>query len=315
MTGADSPANETELSSPAMSGTRTLRRGAITVYDYRCPYGPDDAPFPEAHSGYSLSYVRRGSFGYRAGGESAVLVPGALLVGAPGEEYCCTHDHSPSGGTADECLSFHFTPETLAELGFEGTRLARHWRSGAVAPQPALAVLGEWGQSVAASGAFAALEEVALLLAQRFLALDEPAPARHTPTPQDRRRAIEAAHWLEERAASAVDLATAAAAAGLSPFHFLRLFRAVLGVTPYQFLLRSRLRRATRLLATTDLPVTEIAFESGFADLSNFVRTFRRAAELPPLAFRRRSRRDRKNLQDAAGVRGGSSPSTERRSR
>lgn len=271
----------------------------MTVYDYRCPYGRDDAPFPEAHSGFSLSFVRRGSFGYRARGESALLVAGAILVGAPDEEYVCSHDHAHGSGAADECLSFHFSTAALAELGFEGTRLARAWRSGAIAPQPAFAVLGEWGQSVVDRRSFAALDEVALLLAERYLARADGAelPASRPPSAADRRRAAESALWLERHAGEEVDLASAAQQVGLSPFHFLRLFRAVLGVTPHQYLLRSRLRRAARLLVGSELPVTDVALEAGFADLSNFVRTFRRAADLTPLAFRRRARRDRKILQ------------------
>jgi AraC-like DNA-binding protein len=72
----------------------------------------------------------------------------------------------------------------------------------------------------------------------------------------------------------------------------------VLGVTPHQYLLRSRLRHAARLLADDDRPVTQIALDVGFADLSNFVRTFHRAAGVPPRAFRRAARGDRKILQD-----------------
>ena len=67
----------------------------------------------------------------------------------------------------------------------------------------------------------------------------------------------------------------------ISPFHFLRLFTDVLGVTPHQYLVRSRLRHAARLLADDDSPITEIAYDVGFGDLSNFVRTFHRAAGVP----------------------------------
>ena len=49
-----------------------------------------------------------------------------------------------------------------------------------------------------------------------------------------------------------IDLEDAAAQAGISPFHFLRLFANVLGVTPHQYLVRSRLRHAARLLADDD---------------------------------------------------------------
>jgi AraC family transcriptional regulator len=104
---------------------------------------------------------------------------------------------------------------------------------------------------------------------------------------KDRRRAIDAALWLEANFKEAVNLEDAARQAGLSPFHFLRVFSKVVGVTPHQYLLRLRLREAARLLAEGSRPVTDVAFDAGFADLSNFVRTFRRAAGLPPRAFRK----------------------------
>ena len=117
-------------------------------------------------------------------------------------------------------------------------------------------------------------------------------------TPRDRRRAIETALWIDAHAQQPINLESTAQVAGLSPFHFLRLFSKVLGVTPHQYLVRSRLRRAARLLAEDDRPITEVAFEVGFADLSNFVRTFHRAAGISPKGFRRASRGNSKILQD-----------------
>ncbi len=67
--------------------------------------------------------------------------------------------------------------------------------------------------------------------------------------------------------------------------------------------MRSRLRRAARCLAEGDAPITDVAFDCGFADLSNFVRSFRRAAGVSPRAFRRGTRADRKNLQERLAVR------------
>ena len=76
----------------------------------------------------------------------------------------------------------------------------------------------------------------------------------------------------------------------------------MLGVTPHQYLVRSRLRRAARLLAEEDRSITDIALDVGFADLSNFVRTFHRAAGVSPRAFRRAARGDRKILQERLGA-------------
>nr|WP_244238225.1 helix-turn-helix domain-containing protein [Corallococcus terminator] len=58
-----------------------------------------------------------------------------------------------------------------------------------------------------------------------------------------------------------------------------------------------RLRQAARLLST-DAPITRIAYDVGFRDLSNFVRTVRRAAGVSPRAFRQASRGERKILQE-----------------
>jgi AraC-like DNA-binding protein len=122
----------------------------------------------------------------------------------------------------------------------------------------------------------------------------EPAPAKA----RDRRRAVETALWIDANSHQEIALERAAGEAGISPFHFLRLFASVLGVTPHQYLVRSRLRHAARLLADDDRPITEIAYDVGFGDLSNFVRTFHRAAGVSPRRFREASRGMRKIFQD-----------------
>ncbi len=78
----------------------------------------------------------------------------------------------------------------------------------------------------------------------------------------------------------------------------------MLGVTPQQYLVRSRLRRAVRLLADGARSISDVALDVGFGDLSNFVRTFHRAAGVSPRRFRQAARGDRKIFQDrlAAGA-------------
>ncbi len=109
---------------------------------------------------------------------------------------------------------------------------------------------------------------------------------------------METALWIDAHSHQQIDLDAAAAQADISPFHFLRLFSSVLGVTPHQYLVRSRLRHAARLLADDDLSVTDVAYDVGFGDLSNFVRTFHRAAGVSPRKFREASRGMRKIFQE-----------------
>ena len=121
---------------------------------------------------------------------------------------------------------------------------------------------------------------------------------------RDRRRAVRVALWLDAHAhREPIDLAQAAHEAGVSAFHFLRLFAAVTGVTPHQYLVRARLRRAARLLAEDAAPIAAVAYEVGFGDLSNFVRSFRRAAGVSPRQFRSAAHADRKIVQDRLAAR------------
>jgi AraC family transcriptional regulator len=262
--------------------TTPVNSGAVRVIDCRCRAGPDDRSFPEQHETYSISYVRRGSFGCRTRGQTFELVAGSFLLGSPGDEYVCTHEHHGGG---DECLSFHFDADLLETLGLP----ARSWRSGALPPLAGLGVLAEEAQAAADVGDALALDERGTLLAARFLELIAGAtPSPRVPSARDRRRVVRAALWLEAHAHEPLDLKRAAAVAGVSGYHFLRLFAQVTGVTPHQYLVRSRLRRATRLLLQAERGIAEIAYEAGFGDLSNFIRTFRRAAGSAPRQFQQR---------------------------
>lgn len=263
----------------------------MSVTDYRCAVGPSDAPFVERHGGFDLAYVRNGSFGYRARGESFELVAGAVLVGHPGDEFMCTHDHVQG----DECLFFQLAPALVDTV--DGR--AEIWRTGRVPPLPELMVLGELAQAAAEGRSHVGLDEVGMLLAARLV---EVVSGRKRNPPEARvrarRRAVDAALWLDTHSHEPVDLEGTAKEVGLSAFHFLRLFASVLGVTPHQYLVRSRLRHAARLLADDTRSITEIALEVGFGDLSNFVRTFHRAAGVSPRGYRRATKGDRKFFQD-----------------
>ena len=278
-----------------MIRTTLLKHRAISVSEFRCTAVPGDKPFAEQFDCHSVSYVRKGSFGCQSRGRSFELVTGSVLVGFPGDEYVCTHDHV----CGDECLSFFLEPELVETIG--GRREA--WRVGAAPPLPELMVLGELAQAAADGRSDIALDEIGHLFASRFVdAVSERTRKPVAIKARDRRRAVETAQWIEANSDQAIDLDAAAKQAGISPFHFLRLFSKVLGVTPHQYLVRSRLRHAARLLSDEDIAITDIAYDVGFGDLSNFVRTFHRAAGLSPGAFRDAARGKRKILQASAAL-------------
>ena len=276
---------------------------SLHIFDYRCDIGIGARPFVEQHARASISFVRKGSFGYRTRGRYFELVAGSALIGRAGDDYVCSHDHV----CGDECLSLQLAPELVEQIGDHKSI----WMVGALPPMPELMVMAELADAAVTRRSALAVDEAGLMMAERFVrimgnaggaksAASDRKPAINPA--RDRRRAVEAALWLEEHVNETVDLETVSRQAGLSPFHFLRLFARVLGVTPHQYLVRCRLRQAARLLAEPARSVTDIAFDVGFEDLSNFVRTFRRAAGVSPLRFRkavlRGSGAERKILQE-----------------
>ncbi|WP_424629093.1 helix-turn-helix transcriptional regulator [Bradyrhizobium sp. SYSU BS000235] len=264
----------------------------LSVVDYRCSMGPDDTPFVEQHRCHSLSYVRKGSFGYDSRGCSHDLVAGSVMVGHMGDEYVCSHEHYACG---DECLSFQLSSAFADDIGLSQNAL----RIGCAPPLPELMIYGELAQAAGCGENDIGVDEAAILFVTRFLESISAKSKRATTVPaRDRRRAVESAMWIDDNSDQPLDLETTAKAAGVSSFHFLRLFSNVLGVTPHQYLVRARLRHAARLLADDTRSVTDIAFDVGFGDLSNFVRTFHRAAGVSPRRFREAARGDRKILQD-----------------
>ena len=265
-----------------METTTLLQRDSMVVTDHRCDLVVPAAPYTEHHEHFCLSYVRKGTFGYRSRGQSHALVTGSVLVGRPGDDYVCTHEH----GGGDECLSFR-----LSDALVDAIARPAAWGVCSLPPLAELVVLGELAQASARGENELGLDEVGMLLVARFGEVVSGTKRRDGASPADRRRAVDAAMWIEEHAACEIDLERAAKEARLSSFHFLRVFTGVLGVTPHQYLVRARLRRAARLLLDDARPITEIAFAVGFNDLSNFVRTFHRAAGVSPRAFRDLGRR------------------------
>lgn len=77
---------------------------------------------------------------------------------------------------------------------------------------------------------------------------------------------------------------------GVTEAHFARSFKQAFGVPPHRYLLTRRIERATALLRDTDLPITEIAFQTGWASLGTFGRTFRDITGESPGAIRTRER-------------------------
>ena len=91
---------------------------------------------------------------------------------------------------------------------------------------------------------------------------------------------------IDRHFAKALTINKLAALARLSPFHFIRSFRAAYGQTPHQYLRDRRVERAKELLATTVIPVTEVCDKVGFRSLGSFTTLFRKQTGETPAEYR-----------------------------
>jgi AraC family transcriptional activator FtrA len=93
--------------------------------------------------------------------------------------------------------------------------------------------------------------------------------------------------WLQAHLNETVTVRDLAARAAMSPRTFARRFVASTGATPYQWIVRERVRLAQRLLETSDLPVEAVARKSGFCTAGNLRKHFGRVLRTSPQAYRR----------------------------
>jgi len=95
---------------------------------------------------------------------------------------------------------------------------------------------------------------------------------------------------LRENLGGTVRLVDLAKECGLSVGHFARSFKAAFGISSHQWLVRQRIDRAKELLTQTNLPLTDVAAQSGFGDQAAFTRTFHRIVGASPGRWRREHR-------------------------
>jgi AraC family transcriptional regulator len=271
---------------PGRTAPHIVARGdGWTVADVMCTCGPDDRPFEEQHTHYSIAIVLAGSFQYRSATGRGLMTPGSLMLGNHGQCFECGHDH----GEGDRCVSFFFEPEYFEgavtdcvrrghNLDFNVARLPPLREMAAVVARAAAGVM---------EPREVAWEEIGIELAARAISLAAGATSDHACVPRDAEaRVTRTVRTIDRHPDAALTLGNLARAAGLSPYHFLRTFERLTGVTPHQYVLRARLREAAVRLAGEADKVLDIALDCGFGDVSNFNRAFRTEFGVSPRVYR-----------------------------
>lgn len=263
--------------------------GDWAVAEYICKAGPDERPFEERHNTFSIALVTEGTFRYRSQQGTSLLYPGALLLGNFGTCYECGHDHS----TGDRCFAFHYWPALFEEIATSMTGAATFTFGAPTMPATAGALpVFATARNLDVMRDRDGLEETAITVLESVLGAARDVPPRpQSLSALDERRISEAIDLIDRHSAEALTLDGLSRAVSMSKYHFLRTFRRITGHSPHQYLLHRRLVRAAERLATTVEPVSAIAFDVGFGDLSTFNAQFRRAFREAPTRFRERHRR------------------------
>jgi AraC-like DNA-binding protein len=272
----------------AAGGTtaRPLAQGnGWSVADVVCTSGPEDQPFTERHTHYSIAIVLAGSFQYRSDAGDALMTPGSLLLGNPGGCFECGHEHAEG----DRCLSFRYEREYFERLIADaGHRLQREFAAPRIPPVRQLAPVVATAAAKVVSYNALSWEELAIGLATRAVGLDA-GVSNNARTPVNAvARVTRTVRRIDEHPEAALPLDTLARDAGLSVYHFLRTFERLTGVTPHQYLVRARLREAAIRLSAGRDRILDIALDCGFGDVSNFNRAFRTEFGVNPRAYRDR---------------------------
>jgi AraC family transcriptional regulator len=262
-----------------------VRTDAVTLR--RFDHAPDVVhrdPERERAARHGVNFVEAGSFRVRTTGVWQEVTAGSLFVTTPGLEFSCEHD---ADHPVDRCLSLWYSEEAV-----ESARSSITLANSPVRPltnrqaflQRALGTCGQGDEARAEALSGALLWSLAAGARQPLF---RPARMAWYAARVDRAKAM-----IEARYAEPLSLSALARDAGMSVFHFARIFGELEGRPPHRFLTDVRLAHAQARLQD-GAGVTETCFAVGFGSLSHFVTTFRRRYGTRPSDVRRNRRADR----------------------
>jgi len=253
----------------------------------------DGAPFaparPAAHPAVEISWVETGNVHYAIGARDVDAVAGAIVV-VPRDT-----EHTTSFGARVRAGALWVAGDVIDEIADAVGRpgAARALEPGLLRASAEPIEVATLARMLSAE--LAAAEPGALLAAEALLEAIVIRTLRatrlgHAATGARSPGIAAAVDLVRTRYAEPLDVEDLARAAGMSRFHFSRIFRREVGSSPYRYLMGVRLERAAELLRGGRHDVTQAALEVGFADLGRFARAFRARFGCTPSRARRPGR-------------------------
>jgi len=239
---------------------------------------------------YSLVYLARGSFSFTAPDCSGKLVPNTFLLVNPATSAKYLARNA-------SLLSLELSPalviDCAARTRLAGASSSVTFRAGETLSDRTISRVAadliheisevERGHEAAIA---ALVEQLVIHVLRHYSILKRTDALEFSRVGLIDRRLRRAVELMLAQLDEELSLKDLAAASCLSQFHFARLFKKATGFTPHAYLAALRTTTAQRLLAETDLSITEISLRVGFASPSHFAKAFRQTTGLSPRAFR-----------------------------
>lgn len=266
-------------------------RQEFSPYGFTCvKWTPTAMPKPDRHNEIELNYLSSGSVTYLMGGERKTILAGQLAAfwaAIPHQIVSWESEQPYYEATLPlawflECR----LPDSLTDRLLDGEIVSD------TDSETDVLRFERWSSDLSSSNermAEAALFEIRARMLRMSHSLPKQTGEKQLPVrsaPQGLGRADELALYIAQHFTEAITTEQVARAAGLHPNYAMNVFRKVFGVTMTQFTNQHRLYNAQRLLVSTNNPVLEVAFASGFQSLSRFNELFKRTFKCTPRDYR-----------------------------
>ena len=265
------------------------------INDFKCHCNRCSVSQPEYNESLFISFIRKGFFEYKTFRRDDELHVGRMLISKPGFEHITRHiDDQPDVTTGFEFIVdfFHLLQDQYAaqagwflknndihslmlrcnaELDFLHHRILQMLQQKEVNNLQIDEMVIEL------------LEKVMQVLGniQEVPSLNDSLKQFHLGTIEN------AKEYILRNFNTNISLQQLAQHCYVSPFHFSRIFKSVMNVTPHQYLAEVRLSHAKILLTTTNQSVTDITFASGYNSIEHFATAYRRRFQINPTQYRR----------------------------
>jgi AraC-like DNA-binding protein len=272
------------------------------ILDFKCRCKNGQTSKPEHSENFSISFVRKGNFLFNVFRNSLDSYTGCVLITKPGYERTVNHIHE----IPDECTIIEFNNnfyQNLLQL-YHGIKFFtdNDIHSTLCKADTDNELMHSLILQLIRGGSTNKLriDNLVMEVIDRTLkSVTEykPNPIINLRLKKNHLVTIEQAKkYIVDNFINDISLMEIAEYCHVSPFHFSRIFKTFTSYSPYQYLQATRLKNAEILMLNTKMPVTVIAFSSGFNSLENFISAFRSRYNFSPVKYRSEYAKNRRRI-------------------